>query len=115
MSRPEPPADRHGHRGQAAAGVQGAGLDGKPSEPLQSTHYGRHVGVLGLLALVLITINTALTKPNGATAYPQARAWRRLPCRLPQAAWLGTRTWPRAQTKARQVSCRRAKCASHRF
>ena len=74
MSRPEPPADRHGHRGQAAAGVQGAGLDGKPSEPLQSTHYGRHVGVLGLLALVLITINTALTKPNGATGIPPGQS-----------------------------------------
>ena len=28
--------------------------------------YGRYVGVLGLLIVVLITLNTALTKPNGA-------------------------------------------------
>jgi hypothetical protein len=28
--------------------------------------YGRYIGVLGLVILVLITINTALTKPNGA-------------------------------------------------
>jgi hypothetical protein len=27
--------------------------------------YGRYVGILGLLIVVLITINTALTKPNG--------------------------------------------------
>lgn len=36
-----------------------------PERP--TTHYGRYVGLLGLIALVLITINTALTKPNGAT------------------------------------------------
>jgi hypothetical protein len=29
--------------------------------------YGRYVGILGVLIVVLITINTALTKPNGAT------------------------------------------------
>ena len=29
-------------------------------------HYGRYVGVLAIAILVLITINTALTKPNGA-------------------------------------------------
>ncbi|HEY2142074.1 MAG TPA: hypothetical protein VGG98_08440 [Solirubrobacteraceae bacterium] len=29
--------------------------------------YGRYIGVLGLLILVLITVNTALTKPNGVT------------------------------------------------
>ena len=34
------------------------------------THYGRYVGVLGLVILVAITINTALTKPNGATGIP---------------------------------------------
>ena len=31
------------------------------------SHYGRYVGLLGILIVVLITINTALTKPNGAT------------------------------------------------
>jgi len=35
----------------------------EPSGP----RYGRYVGLLGLLIVVLITINTALTKPNGAT------------------------------------------------
>jgi peroxiredoxin len=34
------------------------------------THYGRYVGILGIVILVLITINTALTKPNGATGIP---------------------------------------------
>jgi hypothetical protein len=39
-------------------------------DPAAGPHYGRYVGVLGLLALLLITINTALTKPNGATGIP---------------------------------------------
>jgi hypothetical protein len=41
-----------------------------PAEPLPilpKQRYGRYVGVLAVLILVLITINTALTKPNGAT------------------------------------------------
>jgi hypothetical protein len=33
-------------------------------------HYGRYVGALGLVILVLITVNTLLTKPNGATGIP---------------------------------------------
>jgi|NGEPerStandDraft_6_1074524.scaffolds.fasta_scaffold03444_3 hypothetical protein len=45
-------------------------------EPAAGPHYGRHVCVLGLLALPLITINTALTKPNGATGIPPGRGWR---------------------------------------
>lgn len=36
-------------------------------DPAARPHYGRNVGVLGLLALPLITINTALRTPNGAT------------------------------------------------
>lgn len=61
MSRSDPPA-----RNRGGAGGPGGAEDG-PSESPPSTHYGRYVGVLGLLVLVLITINTALTKPNGAT------------------------------------------------
>jgi hypothetical protein len=34
---------------------------------------GRYVGLLGLLVLVLITINTALTKPNGSTGIPSGQ------------------------------------------
>jgi len=37
-----------------------------PSERPTGPRYGRYAGMLGLLILVLITINTALTKPNGA-------------------------------------------------
>jgi hypothetical protein len=57
MSRPEandaasagtPP------RGQAAAGVSGP-------------HYGRYVGLLAIVVVVLITLNTIVTKPNGAS------------------------------------------------
>jgi hypothetical protein len=33
----------------------------------EGRRYGRYVGVLGVLILALITINTLLTKPNGAT------------------------------------------------
>ena len=35
-----------------------------PSEPT-GPRYGRYIGVLALLIVILITINTALTKPNG--------------------------------------------------
>jgi hypothetical protein len=48
----------------------------EPSEPYQQgryPHYGRYVGVLGLVILILITINTALTKPNGSTGIPPGR------------------------------------------
>ncbi|HEX7609266.1 MAG TPA: redoxin domain-containing protein, partial [Solirubrobacteraceae bacterium] len=41
-----------------------------PAEPppiLPSQRYGRYVALLAILILVLITINTAVTKPNGAT------------------------------------------------
>ncbi len=48
-----------------------------------STHYGRYVGLLGLLALVLITLNTALTKPNGATGIPPGQ--RMAPFAVPLA------------------------------
>jgi len=37
-----------------------------PNEPPPNRHYGRWVGALGLVILVLITLNTVLTKPNGA-------------------------------------------------
>ena len=37
-----------------------------PSEPAAGPRYGRYVGLLALLILVLITANTIVTKPNGA-------------------------------------------------
>jgi hypothetical protein len=36
-------------------------------------HYGRYVGVLGLVIVALITVNTVLTKPNGATGIAPGR------------------------------------------
>ena len=49
-------------------------LDGAhPAGVTEGPHYGRYVGVLGVLALVLITINTIVTKPNGATGIPVGR------------------------------------------
>jgi hypothetical protein len=41
-----------------------------PSEPAQGVQrqpYGRYVGLFGLIIVGLITLNTALTKPNGAS------------------------------------------------
>ena len=37
-----------------------------PSEPAAGPRYGRYVGLLALLIVVLITVNTIVTKPNGA-------------------------------------------------
>jgi hypothetical protein len=36
------------------------------SEPVAGQRYGRYVGLLALLILALITVNTIVTKPNGA-------------------------------------------------
>ena len=37
-----------------------------PEKPAPTQRYGRYVGVLALLILVLITVNTIVTKPNGS-------------------------------------------------
>ncbi len=39
----------------------------KPPPPSATPHYGRYVGLLALLIIGLITLNTALTKPNGGS------------------------------------------------
>jgi hypothetical protein len=36
-------------------------------EPVRTPRYGGYVGLLAVLILVLITINTIVTKPNGVT------------------------------------------------
>ncbi|HXR28366.1 MAG TPA: hypothetical protein VN772_02225 [Solirubrobacteraceae bacterium] len=41
-----------------------------PAPILPTQRYGRYVGLLALLILVLITINTIVTKPNGARGVP---------------------------------------------
>jgi hypothetical protein len=48
-------------------------LAGAREIPRYGTGYGRYVGLLALLILVLITINTVLTKPNGATGITPGR------------------------------------------
>jgi hypothetical protein len=63
MSQPE---SEQGDGGVGPGRGEGAG----PQEAPPAKHYGRYVGALGLLILVLITINTLLTKPNGATGIP---------------------------------------------
>jgi hypothetical protein len=68
-----------GGRGRTGGGEDGAGRSnpgrGDPDPRYHGVgpvigayprRYGRYVGLLGLLILVLITINTALTTPNGA-------------------------------------------------
>ncbi len=64
MSRPEdPPA----HAGRSQGRAEADGAPGGGPQPLPRPHYGRYAGLLALLILVLITINTIVTKPNGAT------------------------------------------------
>lgn len=65
MSDPERPAGdgapgRLGERGPFDLGHE------LPEPPLRPQRYGRYVGLLAVLILVLITINTIVTKPNGA-------------------------------------------------
>jgi AhpC/TSA family len=47
---------------------------GRPREQASGgPHYGRYVGILAVLILILITINTLSTKPNGDTGIPPGR------------------------------------------
>jgi len=67
MSPPEHGAAREA--GWDAGAPPGTGAPSPPPGP----RYGRYVGLLGLLILVLITINTALTKPHGAIGIEPGR------------------------------------------
>jgi hypothetical protein len=64
MSPPEQPS-----------GAQAAGGGGGAGDPaiVPSQHYGRYAGLLALVILVLITLNTILTKPNGASGVSPGR------------------------------------------
>jgi hypothetical protein len=70
MSPPEQPP---GQAGQARTGQDGVTSPSTPASVpredhrLQTPRYGRYVGLLALVILALITLNTILTKPNGAT------------------------------------------------
>lgn len=57
----------HGDGGARGAGT-GTGLG------IQPRRYGRYIGLLALVILVLITINTAVTKPNGAKGIAAGQA-----------------------------------------
>jgi hypothetical protein len=48
------------------------GADQAPPPP--RAHYGRYVGLLAIVILILITINTIVTKPNGSTGIPPGEA-----------------------------------------
>jgi hypothetical protein len=66
MSPPDAPGARQpGPAARAAAEHDEPAAS--PSAPPQGPHYGRYVGMLAVLILILITINTIVTKPNGAT------------------------------------------------
>lgn len=57
--------------GPAGGDRREAEQEGRVRGPiLPKQRYGRYVGLLALLILVLITINTIVTKPNGATGVP---------------------------------------------
>jgi hypothetical protein len=64
MSRPEHPGEQVE---DAERGVPPAGAAGPVQHAAPSPRYGRYAGLLALLILVLITINTLVTKPNGST------------------------------------------------
>jgi hypothetical protein len=64
MSPPEPPGAA-GERGEDGAPRPAGAGDG--DHTLAQPHYGRYAGLLAVVILILITINTLVTKPNGST------------------------------------------------
>jgi hypothetical protein len=67
MSPAEPPGEPAGAAQEGADPVERAG---RPGPVVAPPRYGRYAGLLAILILVLITINTIVTKPNGATGIP---------------------------------------------
>ncbi|HEY4450380.1 MAG TPA: hypothetical protein VGN13_02155 [Solirubrobacteraceae bacterium] len=63
MSRPEGAAAGAGPQGTEPSARSSQGTE--PSAP----SYGRYVGLLAVVILVLITINTIVTKPNGGSGF----------------------------------------------
>jgi len=45
-----------------------------PSQPAEPPRYGRYAGLLAILILIFITLNTILTKPNGAAGIAPGEA-----------------------------------------
>ena len=67
MSRRDAGRERRGEGGAAAGGAAAGGAGGASAYRVQTPRYGRYAGMLAVLILVLITINTVLTKPNGVS------------------------------------------------
>jgi hypothetical protein len=65
MSRPEQPAGGSQRRGEDV-GEAGRPPIAPTDHRVELPRYGRYVGLLALVILVLITLNTILTKPNGS-------------------------------------------------
>ena len=61
MGAPEPPDGREEEGARA-----GAGLPDPARVKVEPPRYGRYVALLAIVVLVLITINTIVTKPNGS-------------------------------------------------
>jgi hypothetical protein len=70
--RPRGPAARMfgppptGARDPGGEGRPGGAKGGDGASRIAGPHYGRYVGLLAIVILALITINTIVTKPNGA-------------------------------------------------
>lgn len=62
------PSDRFEREGESPAQNVGAPVDRSDEGPAPP-RYGRYVGLLAVLILVLITINTIVTKPNGGSGF----------------------------------------------
>lgn len=67
MSPPDAPGPRQPGPAARAAAEHDEPVPRDPSVAPQGPHYGRYAGMLAVLILILITINTIVTKPNGAT------------------------------------------------
>ncbi|HMD51692.1 MAG TPA: hypothetical protein VKG62_03175 [Solirubrobacteraceae bacterium] len=66
---------RQPEEGAPYGGREGSGTRaGGPAPTVQAPRYGRYAGLLALLILALITLNTIVTKPNGASGVPPGAA-----------------------------------------
>lgn len=61
MDAPEPP------RGPFDRGPREPGSGAGPHQPAEPPRYGRYVVLLAIVILMFITVNTLVTKPNGAS------------------------------------------------
>lgn len=65
------PESRAGSPGEPAGGGTGRGPhDPQPRPVLELPRYGRYVGLLAIVIVALITVNTLVTKPHGGSGIP---------------------------------------------